>query len=201
MFTSWDGSSLSKYKLELIDQDILERIKSGDDRAVVAMYENYRKEFLYWSFNSFGLAPEDAADIFQDAVVIMYSNVRKGKLEALSCSVKTYLFGIAKNLALRKIHNKSRLVVNDELPDLSPQVDYEDPFEVSQRQKVMADTIDGMGDPCKSLLRLFYFDRFSMDSIAQRLGYKNEHVAKSQKLRCFNQLKKMISERFNIEDL
>ena len=58
-----------------------------------------------------------------------------------------------------------------------------------------------MGEPCRSILKLFYFDRFAMDAIAARLGYKNEHVVKSQKLRCFNTLKKMVLERFEQDEI
>lgn len=187
--------------MELIDQEIVERIKAGDDQAVISLYDNYRKEFLYWGYNNYSLSEDEGADVFQDTIIIFYNNVRKGKLEELSSSLKTYLFGIGKNLALKKIGRSSRMVVSNEMVQLNPDLDDKDPFEATERQKIVAEVMDEMGDPCKSILRMFYFDRFTMDAIASRLGYKNEHVVKSQKLRCFNQLKKMISERFNIEDL
>ncbi|UII33690.1 sigma-70 family RNA polymerase sigma factor [Fulvivirga ulvae] len=187
--------------MERTDQEIVDRIKRGDDKAVMTLYDSYRKEFLHWGYNNYSLTEQECADVFQDAVIIIYKNIRQGKLEQLSSSLKTYLFGIGKNLALKRVSQSSRMVVSNEAVESNPGFDHEDPFEATERQKVIAGMLDSMGDPCKSILQMFYFDKFTMDAIASRLGYKNEHVAKSQKLRCFNQLKKMISDRFNSEDI
>ncbi|MBL6446307.1 sigma-70 family RNA polymerase sigma factor [Fulvivirga sp. 29W222] len=188
-------------RLDLIDQKVVDRIKAGDDQAIIALYDNYRKEFLHWCYNHYSLQEDESADVFQDAVIIFYNNVKSGKLEELSSSLKTYLFGIGKNLALKRIRQNSKTVASEDLAQLDHDHSEQDPFEATERQHIIAEVMNKMGDPCQSILRMFYFDKFTMDAIASRLGYKNEHVVKSQKLRCFNQLKKMISERFNMEDL
>lgn len=183
------------------EQEIFESIKSGDENALINLYDDYRVPFIHWSYNNYSLSEEESADVFQDAMIILYHNITKGKLSELSSSLKTYLFAIGKNLALKKIGQGSRMVVNNEVVEQNPGYEDIDPFEGTERQKVIADMIEELGEPCRSILRMFYFDRFTMDAIASRLGYKNEHVAKSQKLRCFNQLKQKVKGRFKTEDL
>ena len=184
------------------DKEILEGLKEGNEKVLTSLYRDYRGEFLHWSYKNLSLSEDEAADVFQDAVVTFYYNAKSGKVTELQSSAKTYLFAIGKNLALKKLKRDSRMVTTDHTIQGGQEQKYDrDIFEASERQKVVADMIKSMGEPCKSILRMFYFDRYTMDSIASRLDYKNEHVVKSQKLRCFNQLKKMITERFDVEDL
>ncbi len=49
--------------------------------------------------------------------------------------------------------------------------------------------IDTLGEPCRSLLIGFYYEKLSMEELANKLNYKNENVAKQQKLRCKDRLK------------
>lgn len=185
------------------DQDkvIIEGIRTGKESEVVKLYELYRGEFFTWSRKIFGLSDDELADVFQETIIAFYYNVKEGKLSDLSSSVKTYLFAIGKNQILKKIEKNSRLHITDNLPDVEGLSIGEDLYEASERQKVISKLIDEMGEPCKSILKMFYFQRFSMDAIAENLGYKNEHVVKSQKLRCFNQLKEKTKRLFAVEDI
>lgn len=183
------------------EKDLFERLSSGDESALVDIYDGYRAEFIQWSITSYNVDEELAADLFQDSVVAFYYNIRQGKLTVLSSSLKTYLFAIGKNLALKRMKKDSKLVVNDELMELNSGLVSTDIFEGSERKRAIAALLYQMGDPCKSILTLYYFDKFSMEAIAERLDYKNEHVAKSQKLRCFNKLKKLVLERFNQDEI
>lgn len=183
------------------DKEVIEGIRSGKEKEVVKLYELYREEFFSWSQKVFSLSEDEVADVFQETVIAFYYNIKEGKLNELSSSVKTYLFAIGKNQILKKLEKNSRLFITDDLPDVQGLNIGEDLYEASERQKVIAKLIDEMGEPCKSILKMFYFQRFSMDSIAENLGYKNEHVVKSQKLRCFNQLKEKTKRLFAAEDI
>jgi len=183
------------------DREIVEGIRTGKESEVIKLYELYRDEFFNWSRKTFSLSDEELADVFQETVIAFYYNIKEEKLNNLSSSVKTYLFAIGKNQILKKLEKNSRLHVTDELPDVEGLNIGEDLYEASERQKVISQLIDDMGEPCKSILRMFYFQRFTMDAIAENLGYKNEHVVKSQKLRCFNQLKEKTKRLFAVEDI
>ena len=71
---------------------------------------------------------------------------------------------------------------------------------LSDREETLIRLLRHLGEPCHSILKLFYFDSFSMESIANRLGYKNEHVAKAQKRRCIKELKSQAEQFLKKED-
>lgn len=184
-----------------LDKEIIEGIQQGKEAEVIKLYDLYRSEFFNWGGKIFDLSQDELADVFQETVVAFYYNVINGKLNGLTSSVKTYLFAIGKNQILKKLEKNRKLYVTDELPEVGDLDMGGDLFEASERQKMISKLIDDLGEPCKSILKMFYFQRFSMDSIAENLGYKNEHVVKSQKLRCFNQLKEKTKNLFEAEDI
>jgi DNA-directed RNA polymerase specialized sigma subunit len=49
-------------------------------------------------------------------------------------------------------------------------------------------------DNCKQILTLFYYDKKSMEEIAQELGYKNADTVKSKKNRCISQISERITK-------
>lgn len=181
--------------------DLFKLLSSEGEDGLIRIYDNYRSEFINWCIKSFSTNEDDAADIFQDSVIALYHNIRSGKLTELTSSLKSYLFAIGKNIALKKINKQAKILINNDIVRLSEQFEQLDYFEDDDRKRVVASLLNKLGEPCKSILTLFYFDKFSMDAIANRLGYKNEHVVKAQKLRCFNSLKKLTLERFNQDQL
>lgn len=174
------------------DKDWIQAIKEGGEAELNDMYLQYREEFIAWSSSMFKLNEDEAADVFQDAVITLYWNIKSEKLQQLTSSVKTYLFAIGKNLALKKLKKDDKLVVDEEVMEFNAQVDFDYFFlEYTERQEVIARLLKKLGKPCSTILKLFYFDRFTMDAIAQRLAYKNEYVVKTQKLRCLQKLREM----------
>ena len=55
-------------------------------------------------------------------------------------------------------------------------------------------SLDRIGEPCKSLLQEFYYHGSSMAIIVQKLGYKNEDAAKSQKYKCLVRLRAIFKD-------
>lgn len=187
---------MERKELELFNQ-----LKAGNESSITEVYDLYREEFIRWCNIHYSTDDAGAADLFQDTVIAFYYNIRRGVLNELSSSLKTYLFAIGKNLALKKLKKESRMIVNDEVLELNAAFSNTDIFEESDKKKIVAELMNELGEPCKSILQLFYFDRFTMDSIASRLGYKNENVAKTQKLRCFNSLKELALNKFSQDDI
>ena len=183
---------------------MLAAIKQGDENAFKRLYKEYRQPFIQWIVNKYSLHEEDAKDLFQNAVVILYDKVSTGKITELQSSVKTYLFGIGKNLAYEHMRKQqkypegpSELLINHVVDDS----DYEDKVRFEQDLRNASRALSELGDPCKSILQLFYFERQSMESICQMMHYKNAETVKVKKFKCLLRLKKlMLGETVKVDE-
>ena len=54
--------------------------------------------------------------------------------------------------------------------------------------------LEKLGDPCKSMLELYYYNKMSMEEITITLNYKNANTAKNLKYKCMNRLKRLFEE-------
>jgi RNA polymerase sigma factor (sigma-70 family) len=179
------------------DQQLIESLKQGDTRALQNFYSAHRREFIGWVQKAFGYPPEEATDIYQDAIIVVYENILSEKITTLKASLKTYLFSIGKNKLLRKIDKDKRMESEPEsvpmLREVSTELD--DEQELHARYQAFADYFETMGDPCKSILYLYYFKNLAMQKIAAMIGYKSEDVVKSQKVRCLKTLKTAVLQK------
>ncbi len=189
--------------LKISDESILKQIKSQDDQGVIHLYKSYRNEFILWAKKKFDIGEDQAADVFQDCIITFRSNVISGKLTVLSSSIKTYLFGIGKNLILSKFRKSSKEVYDETMLNFFPSVEptMEQTIEHNEKQKMIRTWLSNLGEPCYTVLRLFYYEGFSMEAIAAKMGYKNDNVAKTQKLRCINSLKSKLIKASNKENV
>jgi DNA-directed RNA polymerase specialized sigma subunit len=64
-----------------------------------------------------------------------------------------------------------------------------DEFEIKQLQK----GLNQLGEQCKKILDLFYYQSKNLAAICKLLNYENTDVVKSQKSRCLKQLKQIIN--------
>ncbi|MGB3619408.1 MAG: sigma-70 family RNA polymerase sigma factor [Catalinimonas sp.] len=179
------------------DQTRLAALRRGDRRALDDVYLEYRVEFFAWLRKHFGLPPEQAADIYQEAMLITIENIQSGKLKTLTASLKTYLFAVGRNLARKRTSSPVLVLTSDtELPADTPDVDaWEEEQRLDARQRLVSEELQQLGEPCRSLLRMYYYERRSMKEICAELSYKNENVVKSQKVRCMKKLRECVLDK------
>lgn len=180
-------------KTNLSNDALLQKIREGDERALQPVYEANRKPFIRWAMWNFKCDDYDAADVYQKAFSIFYFNVKDGKLQTLSSKVETYLYAIGKRVFLEKQRDKhSHHAALEDVPEAGQlDVSYFDKEVQTQRQVAVESLLGKVGEMCASVLKMFYYHRFSMESIAEDLGYKNELVAKKKKYECLQKLKEL----------
>ncbi len=181
-------------KATMSDAELLHLVRSGDQSGVSFVYEKYRREFVSW-IRKFGRCDaETACEYYQGTIVIFYENVMNGRLTELQSSLKTYLFGIGKNLVMQEYRKnmrservKAEYILQSHLlptPD-EAQAEVED-------LSLIARCFERIGDPCRRLLEFFYFHQKNMEEISSELGYKNPETAKNQKYKCMERLRKLV---------
>lgn len=176
--------------------DWINAIKTDDDKALKQLYAQTREPCRSWLIKNYKISAEDATEIFQISVVILYENVCSGKLQKLSSNISTYLNAIAKNkvMELRRRYQKvehqdnSKFLFSKYLIDESP---IEEKNALESKIETCHQLLNEIGDPCKTLLRLFYFAKRSMTQITTEMGYKNADTTKNQKYKCLKRLQSM----------
>lgn len=147
------------------------------------------------------MSQDEAVDIYQESFLALYRNVAQRKLTQLTCSLKTYLFRIGRNLLLKQCRQKKGeyLTRSADLP-IDATEEPENP-EWMRKQEIANRVIASLEEPCHTVLTLYYWHRKSMKEIADALQYKNDQVAKNKKGSCLKKLKIVLLEHFKKEDL
>ncbi len=187
-------------KSELNEEQLLRGLAKNDKKAVESIYKNNYNTIQSFILNNNG-SSDDAKDIFQEAMIILYEKVRSGTLE-LNCQIKTFIYAICRRLWLKRLQQESKFVSNsDHLQDIV-QVDNDlEQHEIRNREFVLLDkAISSLGEPCKSLLEAFYFKKKNMQEISNSFGYTNSDNAKNQKYKCLMRLKKIFFDHYNNPD-
>lgn len=173
------------------EQDLLKGLALGDKQTIEIIYKDHYNLIQSLILNNNGSA-DDAKDIFQEAMIVLYEKVRSGRFE-LNCQLKTYLYSVSKRLWLKKLSTNNRFVSTG--VELEQSFPVEEEVEAHERRDaefdMMEKAIASLGEPCKSLLEAYYLNKQNMQVIAAAFGYTNADNAKNQKYKCLVRLKKI----------
>jgi len=169
----------------------LQGLARNDKKAVETIYRENYSTVQSLIINNNGTA-DDAKDIFQEAMIVLYEKARSGNFE-LSCQIKTYVYSVSRRLWLKRLQQVNRY--SGDIGNAEALVQVEDDIEEHTRRdaefEMMGKAILSLGEPCKSLLEAFYLQKRSMQEIAANFGYTNAENAKTQKYKCLMRLKKI----------
>ncbi|HEV9036039.1 MAG TPA: sigma-70 family RNA polymerase sigma factor [Puia sp.] len=176
------------------EQDLLEGLAKNDRMAIETIYKQHYNMVQSMILANSGY-PDDARDIFQEAMIVLYEKVISGSFE-LNSQLKTYLYSVCRRLWLKRLSQLQR--VSPEVEGLEERIPVEEDLEKHEQRNrdfiVMEQAMNSLGEPCKSLLEAYYLGKKSMVEIAGDFGYTNADNAKNQKYKCLMRLKKIFSQ-------
>lgn len=176
-------------------EDVIQKIRSGGQTELGMIYEEYREEFLRWVSKEYNCSSDDSKDLYQLTIMIFYDNIRQGKLEHLVSSVKTYLFGIGKNVAKENMRKEKRFVPFSKEKWLKESLVDEPSGRIDEDSFARAKSaLTKLGQPCQRLVEMFYYEKKSIPEITLALNYKNPETAKNQKCKCMARLRKLFEQ-------
>ncbi|WP_020595322.1 RNA polymerase sigma factor [Spirosoma panaciterrae] len=183
------------------DEELLMGLANGSDDALGQLYRRYFPMVIHLVMTNTG-TEDDAKDIYQEALIVLYEKVRSGSLE-LHCQLKTYLYSVSRRLWLKQLTQRSRFMVRDIESPVSDDMALEhltDDLSVHEERDrqfdLMADSLDRLGEPCRTLLEDFYIRHLSMQDITEKFGYTNADNAKTQKYKCLMRLKRLFFSEY-----
>ncbi len=134
----------------------------------------------------------DAADVFQEAIIQLDKNLRKGKFEGRS-ALQTYFFAIVKFIWWKKLERRRST------EEIKPQ--HHDGVEESpevnmiseEKRSYLREAMGKIGARCKEILQLYQLNH-SMDEIAQAIGLGGPEMAKKEAYRCRMRLRQFFEQ-------
>jgi RNA polymerase sigma factor (sigma-70 family) len=181
-------------------------IRNDNQRMITKIYDKHKDTFIAFARKNYAVPSEVAQDLYQDAFLALYRNVKNGRLENLTVPLRTYLFQIGKNKICDYFRSKGTL---ESFPDLFSNADegdfdriYEEEDSAEERKKlVVYNTVSYLESPCKEVLTYYYWDEKSMKEIAELMDYSGPDVAKTQKSKCMKKITAIITKKLKKEDL
>ena len=173
---------------------LITAIKDNNSIALKAFYtSNYPKVEVLVLKNSG--SKEHAKDIYQDAFISMWNNVRNESFTPQNDSaLQGYLYQIAKNKwmdVLRSKRFKTTQSLTEERQLYLKQDEESVEDDHTKKLHITMNAFKDLGQPCKDLLKTFYFEKKSLRDIASDLNIAESSV-RNKKYRCMEKLRNIV---------
>jgi RNA polymerase sigma factor (sigma-70 family) len=173
------------------DSDLIEAIREKDllEQAIIQLYQDH-SEITRSFIMGKGGTEQDADDIFQETIVSFIDSVQKGKFRQES-GIRTFLISISKNIWYNEIRrrqradNREKIFEMDRHQEEGPVTEMINEREMKQQLNKM---LQELGESCRKILELFYYENLSMKEIVSQMHYENEQVVRNKKYKCLQQL-------------
>lgn len=178
--------------LKSSDPQIIDGIRRGDRALLAELYREMLPSIKRLAA-AVGMGAEDARDVFQDAVVVVFEKAGQPGF-TLSSSFSTYFYGICRNLVGNRLKKKSGRTVTmpDELKyreddDSDAQALLED----AERHRLFHRAFRQLGDDCRRLLEMS-FEEIPPETIMADLGIGSNDYFRRRKYLCKEKLIQLV---------
>ncbi len=173
-------------------------------------YNRYQSEFIRKLTEQYPrLTLFDAENLYQEAFLAIHENLQEGRIRE-NTSWGSYIMTIGLNLAnkeMRKLGRTDSIDGDDDDDDdnstsyatrsaesiLTTLPEEDTPlYQDQQAQSLLGEELAHTPEPCCSIIRLYYYEKLSMDEIAQKMNYRNSNTVKTKKSQCMKDLIKRV---------
>lgn len=185
------------------DHELVENLRAGKrmDETIKAIYRSHFESLSWYIINNSG-SRQDAEDVFQEVVVNFIDLVQKNKFRGES-SVKTFLFSLNRHTWLNELKRRGRALAREEKFEKGQErIGADSHAEIADREgrSAVLKLVEELGETCKKILLLFYYEDMPMKEILEATDYENEQVVRNKKYKCLKQLEKMILEKPSLKE-
>ena len=161
--------------------------EAGMERLYIAHFEAVRRYIT-----THGGTETDAEDIYQEAFLALWRNVKTGKLQSIEgLNIGGYLFSIARfkwvdEIRKRKTHVKM-------VAEKATETIWEEQLQEDEDARIASvrKLFGKLGESCQKVLLLFYYQKKSMREIAAAMQWE-EATARNNKYRCLQKLRNLM---------
>ncbi|MEP6700923.1 MAG: sigma-70 family RNA polymerase sigma factor [Bacteroidota bacterium] len=171
------------------------RDRKTEEKGILFLYKSQRKALTWYVTQNNG-SEDDAQDIFQEVVVCFIHMVQQDKFRGES-SIKTFLYSLNRNIWLNELKRRGKAVEREKtFEQLKEQKEasIEKALEQREASRELLRIMEELGENCKKILLLYYYENCSMKDILSELNYENEQVIRNKKYKCLKKLEEMIQQ-------
>jgi RNA polymerase sigma factor (sigma-70 family) len=180
------------------DIELVANLRKGQqvEKMVKSVYHNHYTRLTNHILQNSG-SRQDAEDVFQEAVVTFIEMVQKDRFRGES-SVGTFLYSINRHIWLNELKRRGKAAIREikyEKSKEQTEAGISHFIEDREQKSHAASLVAKLGDTCKKILLLFYYENRSMKEIMSVTDYENEQVVRNKKYKCLKQLEQMLNEK------
>jgi RNA polymerase sigma factor (sigma-70 family) len=181
----------------LTDAEVIDNLlRNRDvDPSLKFLYRSHYEFLGRYVVNNNG-SWDDAQDIFQEVMVAFINLVRAGKFRG-EASIKTFLYSLNKNIWLNELKKRGRAQVREmKYEKASDKMEQGTNLALETREtnQELMKLMNELGETCKKILLLYYYENQSMKEILTSLNYENEQVVRNKKYKCLKRLEELVTE-------
>lgn len=178
------------------DSELVANLRAGQqmEEIVKSIYRSHFDSLCWYIMNNSG-SRQDAEDIFQEVVVSFIDLVQKDKFRGES-TVKTFLFSLNRYTWLNELKRRGRALAREEkYENAQDKVALDTSYLIADREgkEQVVKLVGELGESCRKILLLFYYENLSMKEILETMHYENEQVVRNKKYKCLKQLESMVN--------
>lgn len=148
-----------------------------------------------------GGCEQDAKDVFQEGIIIIYRKIKEGNLN-LTSSFKSYIYSVCRFLWMKQLS-----LIKEDSEQLNTYQEYEvlpdisiDEYEKNEQYKLYQKHFKRLEEGCQKLLQLF-LKNIPLKAIADQLGIESQQFVKRKKYKCKEQLVRYIKSDPNYKEM
>ncbi len=175
---------------------------SGQDaerrkKALLYLFGNKQfRNLCIWHVRKHGGNQQDGEDVFQEAIIVFDRRIRQGAFQAEG-SLEAYFMGIVRWHWFNERQRKSPVLLGESSPEPPPEGDPEVEYLITERREQLEILLHQLTDKCRNILKMYQLN-YSMEEIAQAMGFANSGVSKKEAFLCRKRFEMLLKTRPDI---
>ena len=175
-------------------EQLLQELRTGQKDAIKRIYEQSYHHCKWAVLKNKG-SEDDARDVFQEAVFSLINRLQEQDVEIKN--LDAYLYNSCKFIWYGQLRKNGKVsLVESFNDDIEEEDGLQDKEEKEKMRSALYQGLNKIGEDCRRLIELTFFEKYSDSEIAPIFGYQVKFV-RTKRYRCIKMLKRIIGKEFS----
>ncbi len=171
------------HKKKYSNEELIKGIAKNNTEVLDYIYKENYKIVRHLIVTNNG-NDEDAKDIFQESLVVLFRKVREKDFK-LTSSLSTFIYSVARLMWLKELNSrKERVELSDStINSISKELEVIEIINRNEKLKLFREKFEELSKDCKKVLRMF-LNNIPIKEITEIMGYSSDQHTKNRRFRC-----------------